>query len=133
VLANRSDGSNASHLPWNKPVVFADLERSDEGAFVRELIDVFLTDSAARIAGLKKAASAMDMAALSAAAHALKGSALSMNAVPIAELSLEIEQSARLNAVRDYSLLVDGLDSALAEIGRELTEYVEKFPLPQSA
>ena len=133
MLANYNDRSQLPQIPWSKPAVFADLESSDEGAFLRELIDVFLSDSAARIAGLRKAASVMDMAALATAAHALKGSALSMNAIPIAELSLEIEQNARLNTVRDYSLLVDGLDSALAEIGRELTEYVEKFPLPQSA
>jgi HPt (histidine-containing phosphotransfer) domain-containing protein len=105
-----------------------DLERNGEWNFVKELIDVFLKDTASRIESMRIAASAADMTVLASSSHTLKGSAQLMNAVPLVQLSTEIERYARLNAPRDYLSLIDRLDLALSEVYQAMTSYEQSLP-----
>lgn len=113
---------------WTGSDVLTDLERNGEWIFVKELIDTFLKDAATRIETMRSAASATDTAALAASSHTLKGSALLMNAVPLVELSAEIERCAKRNEPRDYVGLVDRANLALADLGQALISYAQGLP-----
>jgi len=118
--------------PWAGSDILMDLERSGEWNFVRELIDTFLKDAASRIESMRRAASAADMTALASCSHTLKGSAQLMNAVPLVELSTEIERCARLNERRDYLSLIDRLHLALAEVCQAMASHEQSFPQNRS-
>jgi len=69
-----------------------DLERAGELEFVRDLMGAFLQDTAVRLESMRKAAAPADFEALATCSHALRGSALLVNANRLAELCREIEQ-----------------------------------------
>ena len=127
-----SDGNQMPPAPWAGSDILVDLERSGERNFVRELIDTFLKDAALRIESMRRAASAEDMTALACCSHTLKGSAQLMNAVPLVEISTEIERCARLNERQDYLSLIDRLHLALAEVCQAMASYKQGLPQNQS-
>ena len=119
--------------PWAGSNVLMDMERNGEWNFVKELYDTFLKDTASRIESMRKAAAAADVTALAYHSHTLKGSAQLVNAVPLVELSTEIERYARLNERRDYLSLIDRLDLALSEVCHAMTSYEQSRPQNQAA
>jgi HPt (histidine-containing phosphotransfer) domain-containing protein len=130
--AHSSDEAQAPPAPWSSSNVLIDLERNGEWNFAKELIDTFLRDAASRIKSMRRAASAADMTALASCSHTLKGSAQLMNAVPLVELSTEIERCARLNERRDYLSLIDRLHLALAEVCQAMASYKQSLPQNRS-
>jgi HPt (histidine-containing phosphotransfer) domain-containing protein len=71
---------------------------ADDG-FVEHLVAAFGDDAAARLAAIRDAIVAGDAAALTRAAHALKGSSASLGASVLAALCARLEASGRAGAL----------------------------------
>jgi len=82
---------------------------------LRDLIDCFVADGSRRLEVLHRSARSSDLAALSFASHALKGSALAMGAIQLAEVCSEVEHSARLGIAADYQSRVTSIQARFAE------------------
>jgi HPt (histidine-containing phosphotransfer) domain-containing protein len=104
------------------------IEREGDWSFLKTLIHTFLNNTAAQIRSLRTAASLVDLGALAAGSHTLKGSALAMNADRLAKLSREIEEDARCGRARDYAAMVDRLEEALHETREAMTAYESALP-----
>ncbi|MEE2940016.1 MAG: Hpt domain-containing protein [Planctomycetota bacterium] len=76
-----------------------DLAGDDEPDLVRELVALFLRDSAQRIASLKRGLESADVGAVGAAAHALKSSAANVGALEFSGACAELERGARVEDV----------------------------------
>lgn len=86
--------------PTLKPEAIAALRAvspDDDGAFFRELIDIFLADTPLRITELKNALAANNGPAAVRAAHSIKGSAGNFGAQGLAHLAMEFEIAAKAN------------------------------------
>jgi histidine phosphotransfer protein HptB len=114
--------------PWRLAGALADLERAGESDFVRDLIDAFLRDTATRLESMRKAAASMDLDALAACSHALKGSMLLMAADRMAELCCDIQRHAAKREHRDYLAMVNQLDIVLRETREAMTSHADGLP-----
>ena len=63
----------------------------DDGSFVKELVDLFVTDSAASMSELQLLLQSNDLTIARQVAHRIKGSALSIGANRLAALASDIE------------------------------------------
>jgi HPt (histidine-containing phosphotransfer) domain-containing protein len=91
---------------------FRELDAASGGDFAGELIDEFLREAVTQVAQLREAAGRGDASAARAAAHRLKGSALTMGARRLAALCDRAEQ-------RDHAR-EDGTSAIAAAIETEL-------------
>jgi len=114
--------------PWRLAGALADLERAGESEFVRDLIDAFLRDTATRLESMRKAAVSMDLDALAACSHALKGSMLLMSADRLAELCCDIQRHAAKREHWDYLAMVDRLDLVLRETREAMLSHADGLP-----
>lgn len=73
----------------------AELDEPGQPSLVVELIDVYLADEPRRVEAIETAARGSDPAALSRAAHALKGAALSLGVKACAAICAELEKRGR--------------------------------------
>jgi two-component system sensor histidine kinase BarA len=87
-----------------------------DAAFVDELVDTFLDDAATQLGALRAAAAAGDTAAAVRPAHSLKSSSVNVGATRLAELTRDIEASARAGAVPDLDARVAEVDTELAAV-----------------
>lgn len=79
--------------------------------FTIELIDIMLEDGLERTRTLRAAYQAERMAEVAAIAHALKGSALNIGAVTLAQMCAEID-----NTVRKLGQMISEQDVAMVEV-----------------
>ena len=114
--------------PWRLAGALEDLERAGESEFVRDLIDAFLRDTATRLESMRKAAASMDLDALAACSHALKGSMLLMSADRLAELCCDIQRHAAKREHWDYLAMVDQLDLVLRETREAMLSHADGLP-----
>jgi CheY-like chemotaxis protein/HPt (histidine-containing phosphotransfer) domain-containing protein len=119
-------------LPRTPPaeVALADVEQVlDRAAFdtfaeeigldgVRETLDVYLTDTVARLAALRRMSCDADRAQIEAEAHTLKGSSSTFGLEQLATLASQLEHSAHQIAPVDYRDLLDRVDAAFAAARR---------------
>ena len=115
-------------VPWRLSGALEDLERAGESEFVRNLIDAFLRDTATRLETMRKAAASMDLDALAACSHALKGSMLLMSADRLAELCGDIQRHAAKREHRDYLAMVDQFDVVLRETREAMISCADGLP-----
>lgn len=93
--------------PVLDPVAIAGLRsvaEGDGGAFFRELVDIFLTDTPKRFVELEQALAAGDFATARRAAHSVKGSAGNFGAAALVRAAFRAESEAKAgrgDAVRD--------------------------------
>ncbi len=131
IDSNRIDSGDTCRrrpVPWRLSGALADLERAGESEFVGDLIDTFLRDTATRLESMRKAAASMDLDALAACSHALKGSMLLMSADRLAELCCDIQRNAAGRKHLDYLAMVDQLDVALQETREAMTFHANGLP-----
>jgi len=87
--------------PQAAPVVFDEaslrLRLGDDAAFLRELIETYLCDTAARLETIEAALKTGDTQAVSLEAHALKGASASVSLMEMQNLSLQLETLAKQN------------------------------------
>jgi HPt (histidine-containing phosphotransfer) domain-containing protein len=85
----------------------------DNGEFLHELIDIYLTDTPQRIAEIEQSLAAENAGDLTRAAHSIKGSSSNFGAMELAAIASEIEHK--------------GKASAFAEAQARLPTLVEAF------
>lgn len=73
----------------------------DGGAFMMEVVGLFLDDAAVRIADLTGAASQSDWETAAKAAHALKSASANVGALPLSQSCARLESSVREGEPRD--------------------------------
>jgi HPt (histidine-containing phosphotransfer) domain-containing protein len=88
--------------------------------FMIELIDLYLQDAPAQIKALGEAVSSHDKAAVSAAAHKLKGSCGNIGAEGLAALCQQIENSGRASRMSELPELFDQVGREFAEVNQAL-------------
>jgi HPt (histidine-containing phosphotransfer) domain-containing protein len=71
------------------------IAEGDGGAFFRELVDIFLTDTPKRLADLEQALAAGDLVTAGRAAHSVKGAAGNFGAAALARAALRAESEAK--------------------------------------
>lgn len=84
--------------------------------FLREIADLFCSETPAQIARIGRALEAGDLDAVKREAHSLKGASLSMGARGISALSIEIEEQAKQRAVPRAVALVAKLVEEFARV-----------------
>ena len=91
-----------------------------EGTVVRDVILSFMKEAPARLCLLRSSAAAHDAQALRASAHALKGAAINVGAIAVADCATRLEEAAKLSAFDRIDVLVENLSTALAPTLSEL-------------
>ena len=79
---------------WVLPAALQQLEESGDADLVQELIEIFQTDTAERLELLARALETGDYATARAEAHTVKGSALQVGAVRVADVCRQMEVEA---------------------------------------
>lgn len=89
----------------------AAINPDDGGEFVREILQIFLEDTPARIGDLEEALRSGDNAKFVRAAHSIKGSASNVGALLLREIAEQLEQHSRDVGIDDVDLLMQELRS----------------------
>jgi HPt (histidine-containing phosphotransfer) domain-containing protein len=77
------------------------MDGGDAPGFFDELVGLFLTDLAGRLAAIEDAVSRADAGAVRAASHSLRGSAANLGARPLAALCGRLEADGKSGALAD--------------------------------
>ena len=88
---------------------------------VAELAEIFREEAPRLVAGMRGAIASGDARALERAAHALKGSAISLGAKPAAEVAAALEAMGRQGAIDGAAARVDDLERDLVQLHESLT------------
>jgi len=99
------------------------LSPGDEGAFVRELIEIFIQDTPPRVQEIEAALARGDTVTASRAAHAIKGSCGNFGAMRLHAASLAMERTAGGGDLAAAQALLPGLLRDHAETQAELSRY----------
>ena len=89
---------------------------TDEPALFAETVELFLTDALAVLDQLKSAFAAGNVLGLERAAHRLKGSALNMGIVSMAQPAKSLEDEARRNGFANAPEMIGRLEAELPKI-----------------
>ncbi len=94
-----------------------------EQDFYKELLDLMLEDVPPRLEELRSAVKSADPVRVASVAHAIKGAAANLAALPLRDAAFRLESKGRQGATT-------GLDPLVDELTREfdrLAEYVKSF------
>lgn len=108
-----------SHEPVLDPESIAALNAvapDDGGAFLRELIDIFLADTPERLRELAQSLSTSDTATATRAAHSIKGAAGNFGARPLAEIARRVEMLAKEGNLAGAQQLTPELEREFARV-----------------
>ena len=100
------------------------LNPDDENAFLKEIVDIFLEDTPARIAELKQCLSKFDQPTFTRAAHSIKGSASNLGATKVRAIAEKLEHQSRNSGLTGLELLLSSLDDEFAIAKAELQKIV---------
>ncbi len=92
-----------------------------DGTFVREILGVFHEQAKSHLAQLQAGVKVGDRERMQQFAHAMKGSAANLGAVPLSHACGEFEESARQGST-------DTIEQLLSKLERELARCVAFFP-----
>lgn len=95
----------------------------EDPAFLRELIDVFLTDIPVRLAELEKALAANDAVLLTRAAHTIKGSGGNFGTAGLCLLAQEMENQGKTADFAAASATLPALHAEFTRVNEALKEY----------
>ena len=115
-------------ISWEPPPTLAGFAAAGQPSLIRELIDIFVQDGERQVGLLHAAAAAGDARALARISHSLKGSAQTMGAGAMIELSRSLEESARMGLQRDYPAEASRLALAFEEIRAAMLAYCDATP-----
>ena len=100
------------------------LGEDDNGDFLREIVEVYLTDAPQRIAEMRRTHTEGDQENLIRAAHSLKGSSANVGAIRVKAAAQEIEHAARRGELAGLGDSIDGVEPLLQEAGGALNELL---------
>ena len=92
----------------------------DDVAFVDELVDTFIEDTATQLEALRAAADAGDEAAAVRPAHSLKSNSMNVGATVLADLTRAIEMDGRAGAIPDLAERVTAVETEFAGVREAL-------------
>jgi len=95
----------------------------DDPAFLRELIDLFISDVADRLAELDRALAAADANLLLRAAHNIKGSCGNFGAVELMRISQIMESQGKASDVAGAIATLPALKAAYAAVSADLKNF----------
>lgn len=81
----------------------------DDGSFIAEIVDLFVTDSEASISELRSSINLNDLDQTHKTAHRLKGSALSIGANRFAALASDIEHDSEFASIKQSMVRLEQL------------------------
>jgi HPt (histidine-containing phosphotransfer) domain-containing protein len=116
-VLNRGELSAA----WVLPVALQQLHECGEDALVEELIEMFQVDTASRLEVLRRAVETADCLIAGTEAHTIKGSALQIGAVKVAEVCLQMETVARQGQPAILPVLMRALIVSFDDVCRVLS------------
>jgi HPt (histidine-containing phosphotransfer) domain-containing protein len=90
------------------------LTPDDPDSFLREIIGIFLDDTPARIADLRKSLASADQSEFTRAAHSIKGSSSNLGANQLRAIAAELEHRGKVEGIAALSSRVDDLETAFA-------------------
>jgi len=127
----RAEAARPAAVP---PIAWDELRRRlGDDELVGEIIGLFLADCPAKVAAIKAAVVARDLRAIRIAAHALKGSAANMSAMPVSECASALELMAERGGVDP--IVIDAawtrLDAESARLLNALREVAGQVPTVQ--
>src|SRR5687767_10754403 len=118
-----------SNQPLLDPAALANLRslRMDgEPDPLPDLVQLFINDTAKRIAQIRTAVENSSSADLEAAAHSLKGSASNLGAHTIAATCARIMQQARKNEIAPATDLLKSVEADFAKVREALLEELKR-------
>lgn len=92
----------------------------EEGEFLKEIINLFITDSVNTLDDIKNHAASGDIAAMNKSAHKLKGSSLSIGAQALGEFCFKLEKTPSFADDNEK-------DSSMAELQKLYEDSVEEL------
>ncbi|MBI1292617.1 hypothetical protein GC173_15475 [bacterium] len=82
---------------------------------IQELVDLFVSDTTARIASMVESVARQDRLTLKRQAHAVKGASANMGATHLFNICMQLEKSSETGNVDELSQLLSAAQSAMAE------------------
>jgi HPt (histidine-containing phosphotransfer) domain-containing protein len=104
-----------------------ELNPGDNGAFLRELIEVFLQDAPGYLEGIRAGVAAQDAPAAVSASHTLKGSASNFGAGRLAAVSLRIEKLAKAGSLEEVRQTLPVLEREFQAVQAELKKVLAEL------
>ncbi|MCF3651953.1 Hpt domain-containing protein [Synoicihabitans lomoniglobus] len=90
-----------------------------EDSFLKEVIEIFVSDTPERINELRTSFAADDQVTFTRAAHSIKGSSSNVGAIILGRLAKDLEADSR-ESIRGLGPRIDALDAAFLEAKRVL-------------
>lgn len=92
----------------------------DDGAFLKELMGIFLADTPSRLVDLENSTAANDLSGIIRAAHSIKGAASNFGAHELCDLARRIEAAGKTNDLTAVRPLVPRLVDAFADVRQQM-------------
>jgi chemotaxis protein histidine kinase CheA len=108
---------------WALPEVFECLEAGEASVLLDDLVEAFRSDTASRLATLRIAIAAGDLARVRAEVHSIKGSARQMGAEALAAACLEIETAIAHSAALPLPGRIDHLEVCFSTACSAMSTY----------
>ena len=114
-------------MPVQGPIDYDRIEDATGGdrEFLQELVDIFLTDAAERVAELKDALSKGEAEDFGRTAHKLKGSSANMGAVGLSDIAKDMEAMGRARSLDSADTLIESLQEELGRVRESLQAMLQ--------
>jgi histidine phosphotransfer protein HptB len=112
-----------SDLPIIDPEAIAslkDLNPGDDGAFLKEILGIYVEDTPKRLAELRTFLASGDAAAFTRAAHTIKGSSANVGALALRSAAERLESVSKREGLAAVSALVTECEAQFARAKAEL-------------
>ncbi len=96
----------------------------EEGDFLKEIVNLFITDSVNTLEDIKKHAASDDIGAMNKSAHKLKGSSLSIGAQALGEYCFKLEKMAAFTNDEEKEQSMKDLQSLYDQSVEELKKII---------
>ncbi len=97
----------------------------NDSDLLKEIVELFVTDSELRIADIRDSIARQDSEALFRSAHTLKGAVSNFGAKSVFAASLELETMGRDNDLSRAAEVLPDLEQKLEHLRRALSEFAE--------
>jgi HPt (histidine-containing phosphotransfer) domain-containing protein len=130
-MAHSEIGSKSEmleHAQWALSGVLLELAAEGDFGLVRQIVEVFLTDSRTKVGSLRFAACPADFAESKQIAHSLKGAARQVGAPGLADAAERLEQcDAHTDGVK-FALLVSAIIESWDQAERAVMAGLKSMP-----
>ena len=117
------DDGSRNVLNWDR---LNDVTEGDS-AFARELIGVYVRDSATLIDELESALACMDVDSVTKAAHTLKGASASIGADELSGIAASLEMALKAQPMAVAQALMPALGQAFVRLQAELQAFMNRL------